>query len=328
MRAADGVRNLDLAPLRQPGRDQVLGHMPRRIRCRSVHLARILAAERTASVAGDAPVSVDDDLAPGQTSVRRRATDHEVATRVDHDLGCGVDDLAFQHRVDHQLTNAFADFLLRRARCVVRRHHDGLYSLWFSVLILDRDLRLAVRPKEGKRSVLARLRKLLGQPVGERDGERHELGCLAAREADHHALVPGTLQLKWIVLLRSLALFERVVDAGGDVRRLLLQIDLDQRVVCVKSDLLVVVADRANRVADGALYVELSVGRYLADDHTQAFGDGRLACNPCVGVLRKHPVQHRIRDLVADLVGMPFSYRLRCEEKRPRRTEGRSHKAR
>src|SRR2546429_21006 len=117
VRPPDGVRDLHLAALREPRRDQVLRHVSRRVGGRPVDLARVFAAERTASVPGHAAVRVDDDLASGQTGVRRRAADHEVAAWVDHDLGRGVDDLAFQNRVDHELAHSLADLLLRRAGC-------------------------------------------------------------------------------------------------------------------------------------------------------------------------------------------------------------------
>ena len=97
-----------------------------------------------------------------------------------------------------------------------------------------------------------------------------------------------------------------MVDTGRDVGRLLFEVDLDQRVVGVESDLLVVVSDRANGVADRALDVEVGVGRDLTDDDAQSLGDRRLTRHPCVGILPEHPVQHCVRHLVADLVGMAF----------------------
>ena len=186
---------------------------------------------------------------------------------------------------------------------MVGRDDDGLDALGLAHLVLDGDLRLAIRTEEGEPAVLSDLGELFGEPVGERDGQRHQLGRLAAGEADHHALVARPLELEGVGFARSLALLERVVHAGRDVRRLLLQIDLDERVVGVKADLLVVVADGADGVPDRALDVEVGVGRDLADDHAEALGDRRLAADPSPGILRQHAVEHRVRDRVADLVG-------------------------
>ena len=117
---------------------------------------------------------------------------------------------------------------------------------------------------------------------------------------------PAPCSSNGICVARTPTLLERVVDARGDVRRLLLEIDLDQRVVGVEADLLVVVADRADGVADRALDVELGVGRDLADDDAESLGDGGLARNTRMRVLCEHSVQHGVGDLVADLVGMPL----------------------
>ena len=79
MRDADRVRDLELAAVGEPGRDDVLRDVARGVRGRAVDLRRILARERAAAVAGRAAVGVDDDLAPGEAGVAHRAADHELA---------------------------------------------------------------------------------------------------------------------------------------------------------------------------------------------------------------------------------------------------------
>src|SRR5919198_858755 len=86
VRDADRVGHLDLGALGQAGRDDVLGHVPGRVRGRAVDLRRVLAAERAAAVAGHAAVGVDDDLATGQARVTNRAADDEAAGRIDQEL--------------------------------------------------------------------------------------------------------------------------------------------------------------------------------------------------------------------------------------------------
>ena len=49
--------------------------------------------------------------------------------------------------------------------------------------------------------------------VGQGDGQGHELGRLAAGEAEHHALVAGAL----IVYVGTATRLERLVDAALDV---------------------------------------------------------------------------------------------------------------
>src|SRR5689334_16352252 len=82
VRHADRVRHLDLAALCEPGRDDVLRDIARRVRGGAVDLRRVLAGERAAAMRGRAAVRVDDDLAPSQAGVAHRPADHEFARRV------------------------------------------------------------------------------------------------------------------------------------------------------------------------------------------------------------------------------------------------------
>src|SRR6266699_296725 len=199
--------------------------------------------------------------------------------------------------------------------------HDALPIYRFDpvrrpVLVLDGDLRLSIRAQEGKRSILTGLREAARQPMRERDGQRHELGRLATREADHHALVAGALQREWIVLEGPFALFQRMVHARRNIGRLLLQIHLDERVVCVETDLLLVVADSADRVADRALDVELGVRGDLPDDHTESLRDRGLAGHARVTVLSEHAIEYGVGNLVANLVRMALGYRFGRQQER------------
>src|SRR5690349_16643538 len=64
---------------------------------------------------------------------------------------------------------------------------------------------------------------------------------------------------------------------------------------------------------------------HLADDDAESLRDRGLASNASIRVLREHPVEHRVRDLVADLVRMPFGYRFGGQKVRAGGTEGTSH---
>ena len=76
---ADGVGELDLEAVGEPGGDHVLGHPAGGVGGAAVDLRRVLAAEGAAAVARHAAVRVDDDLAAGQARVAHRAADHEAA---------------------------------------------------------------------------------------------------------------------------------------------------------------------------------------------------------------------------------------------------------
>ena len=77
VRDADRVRDLRLAPLGEPGGDDVLRDLAHRVRGRAVDLGRVLARERAAAVAGHAAVGVDDDLAAGEPAVGVRTAELE-----------------------------------------------------------------------------------------------------------------------------------------------------------------------------------------------------------------------------------------------------------
>src|SRR5437879_2654344 len=94
----------------------------------------------------------------------------------------------------------------------------GVRPLGDAAVVLDRDLGLSVRPEVRQRRVLADLRELPRETMGERDGERHEVRRLAHREAEHHPLIPGAE----LVGIFALARFESMIDALRDLARLLL----------------------------------------------------------------------------------------------------------
>jgi len=48
------------------------------------------------------------------------------------------------------------------------------------------------------------------------------------------------------------------------------------------------------------------VGSHLSDDDAQAFRDRGLAGDASVGILGEHSVEDGVRDLVANLVRVPF----------------------
>ncbi len=70
---ADGVGELDLAPLGQAGGDDVLGDVAGHVGGRAVDLGGVLAAEGAAAVPAHAAVGVHDDLAAGHARVAVRA---------------------------------------------------------------------------------------------------------------------------------------------------------------------------------------------------------------------------------------------------------------
>jgi hypothetical protein len=183
------------------------------------------------------------------------------------------------------------------------------------VAVADRDLGLGVGAEVGKRAVLAHRREPLGEAVGERDRERHQLVGLGRGVAEHHALV-ARAGLVGVVVGALLAGLLGGVDALGDVGRLLVHALQHLDRVGAEIGVEAVVADLADRLAGDLGEVEVRLGADLAGDHHQVGVDERLAGDPGLLALTvgHHGVEDAVGDLVANLVGMTLGYGLGREE--------------
>src|ERR1019366_7522061 len=171
----------------------------------------VLSAERPAAVTAHAAVRVDDDLAAGEAAVALRTADDEPARRVDVELGRLVDQLLRKRLLDDELDDRLAELLVLDLLVVLRRHDDRVDADRDVVLVLERDLRLAVGAEEIDRLLLPDGGELLREEVRVVDRRRHELGRLVGRVPEDQALVARAL-----LLVEAVAL----VDALRDVRAL------------------------------------------------------------------------------------------------------------
>ena len=202
------------------------------------------------------------------------------------------------------LEHVAADHIQRRLRGVLGRDHDRVDAHGPAPLVvLDGDLGLAVGPQIVDQPALAHLGEAAGERVRQRDRQGHQLRRLAAGVAEHHALIArAVLQLVGPGLLA----LERPVDAEGDVAGLLVDVRDDAAGVAVEAVLRAVVADRADDLARDLRNVDVAACRDLAHDVDEARGNAGLAGDAAVGILLEDRVEHRVGDLVADLVGMPL----------------------
>ena len=182
-----------------------------------------------------------------------------------------------------------------------------------AVLVLERDLGLAVGPQVGQHARLAHLGQPLGQPVGQPDRQGHEVVGLVAGEAEHHPLVAGALGADLVLAAGAPAHLVGGGDALADVGRLLVDGGDDPARVAVEAVRLPVVADGADRLAHDLGDVDVGPGGDLAGDDDQPGGEQRLARHPPGGVLGEDGVEDGVGDLVGHLVGMTFGDRLRGE---------------
>jgi len=134
--------------------------------------------------------------------------------------------------------------------------------------------------------------------VGEHDRERHQLRGLPARVAEHEPLISRA---------------ERV-HAHGDVRRLLVDRRDDAAGLVVEAVLGAGVAHLFDRLAGDPRDVHVAGGRDLPRHHHEAGGEEALARDAARGILSDDRIEHRVRDLIGDLVRVPLRHRLGGEE--------------
>ena len=139
----------------------------------------------------------------------------------------------------------------------------------------------------------------------EHDRKRHQLRRIAAGIAEHHALISRARQLELVVAARA-ADFERLVDPHRDIGRLLVDRYRHAAGRRIEADERVIVADVRDRLADEARNVDVRRGRDLAPDVDLARDDERLAGHAAQRIVLENRVEHGIRNLVGDLIGMPL----------------------
>ena len=128
--------------------------------------------------------------------------------------------------------------------------------------------------------------------MGQGNRQRHLLGCLVTGIAEHHALVTRSADL--------------VIRSERDVSGLLVDIDNNATGIAVETVLGPIVSDVADHTAGNLLDVYVTVGADLAHDVHETGGRCGLTGYTSVGILFQDGIQHRVRNLVADLVRMSF----------------------
>ena len=166
-----------------------------------------------------APVGVDDDLPPRDARVTHRAADHELARGVHEDPGSGpVVPMFVQHGKD-DLADDLRGHHVRQGDAIVvlRGNHDGLDADGFSFLVADRDLGLAVGTQVVEQPLLTDIGQAGREPVGQVDGQGHQLLGLVTGVTEHQALVTGPLAAGGVPVL-VVANLQGIVHTTGDVR--------------------------------------------------------------------------------------------------------------
>ena len=307
LRDADGISELHFTTLCEPRGHHVLRHVPGEVAGRAVHLRGVLAREGAATVTGPAAVGVDDDLAAGQAGITQGAARDKTSRGIDVVLHAGRLEPLRDQRLDHLFDDRLLQGAVGDVRRVLGRNNHRVDGHSLTVLVPHRDLGLAVRPQEGQRAVLANLGQPLADLVGQHDGHRHELRSVPTGIAKHHALVA---RAKVRLVVRAIT-----VDTLGDIQRLLLDGREHRARGKIESQVRMVVPDVLDHAAHDLRQGCPRGGRDLAgDDHKSGLRKG-LTRHPASRILLDQAVQNRVRDLIADLVRVPFGHGLRGKQK-------------
>ena len=128
--------------------------------------------------------------------------------------------------------------------------------------------------------------------MGQLYGEGHQLRRLIAGKAEHQPLVAGTARIYPHSYVRRLPVDGRE-DATG---------------ITVESVLRACITNPSNGFTCHLREIDMRVRRDLPGEHNQTGGDERLTGDAPGLILPEHFVQHCVRDLICDLVGMAFRH--------------------
>ena len=250
-----------------------------------------------------AAVGIHDNLPPGKPGVAYGAAHHKASGGVHIKLRLRAQIALGQVGADDLFNDCVTKVMDGDVRVVLGGDHNGGAPLHLPVLVIgDGDLALSVRAQPAQRPALPLGCQRQREIVGKGDGGGHQLLCLPAGIAEHHALIScaGALELVLVAALR----LEGVVHAHGDVRGLPVQRGEYGTALGVKAIGGVGVADLRHSGADDGGDVHLCLGGHFAHDHHHSGGGHRLAGHTALRVLSQHSVQYSVGNLVTDLVGM------------------------
>src|SRR5581483_5407175 len=108
--------------------------------------------------------------------------------------------------------------------------------------------------------------------------------------------------------------FHRTVDAHRNIRRLLVDRDAHAAGLGIEADGRAGIADFAHRLARELWNIDVRFGGHFARDVDLPGNGKRLDRDAGVGILFEQRIEHRVGNLIRELVGMPFGYRLAGEE--------------
>ena len=131
----------------QSRRHDVLGQITRGIGGGAINLGGILAGKRSAAMRRRASVSIDDNLAASKPGIAVRASNHELACRIDVPFRVIAHPSFGQNLADVRLNDAAHVLAGKVGIKMLRRQHNRRHCDRHIVFVANRYLGFGVRPK-------------------------------------------------------------------------------------------------------------------------------------------------------------------------------------
>ncbi|MPM56027.1 hypothetical protein SDC9_102825 [bioreactor metagenome] len=139
-----------------------------------------------------APVGVHHDLATCQAGVGTGPALNETAGGIDEDAGVCIDGEVDEGRLEHLFDELALEGVQILVTLMLDRDDDGGNPDGNAIIVLHRNLGLAVAADPHDGAVLAALVQDAADAVGEFKRQRDVCGCLVGCIPVHRALVPGS----------------------------------------------------------------------------------------------------------------------------------------
>ena len=253
-----------------------------------------------------AAVGVNYYLSARQPAVALGTAYLEPARRVDVKFGVFVYQFAGYHIFGDLSFYVVAQRLSVNKRIVLRRYHHGIHALGRLAVVFHGHLCLAVGAQIGQNAALSHLCQPHGKLVRKHNGQRHQFLRLAAGIAEHHALV-ARARLGVLVALARLCL-ERFIHAQRNVGAL--PVHSHGYLAPVESKVAKVVAYFFDRLSGYLLVVYVCKRRHFAHYQQAVIRRAALHGASRRGVGGKYLVDYRVRNAVAQFVGVTFGHAL------------------
>ncbi len=258
-----------------------------------------------------AAVGIDNDLTTGETSIAVRATDDELASRIDKEGELVVEESALllvetivDDTWDEDVLDVLTDFgkhllIISVELIVLSREDDSIDAYWQVGLavILYGHLALGIRTEvwHWRRLLATDLVELDEEEVAQLEGQWHAVVGLVGSITKHHTLIASTLLL-WYATL----------NATVDVSALCMKGREDAATLAVELVLGLGVADLLDSLANSITQFDVGRGLDLAgNDYLTGSNEG-LTSYLALWIPSEKIVKYCVTDLVSDFVWVPF----------------------